>query len=434
MPVFFFSYAHQDWDDYLHRFYMDLDELVAARLGIEKTAAGFRDKFHIKLSAEWSRSLSVALWSCKVFIYVRTPRYFHSDYCGREWRIFTNRLEKFSKELNRPYEQPLLMLPLLWLPPEDVDRNPTTVTQDLHYRQYTHAAFPETYSQRGLSSLLRRGPRSQYRSFVEEFVDIILKSIRTWNLVEETSGEEIKHVPSLFKSPSSRSDKPPGEPPRPADSIPPGPRYALCYYIAGKPEELREHRSEVGGYSSYGGAEWFPYYPPPDEDIAFLVQTAAAELKITCIPRFLNEQTGADELARRIAEAQDNNNIVLITIDPWTLLLPRYETIARCCDRIDSYNHAVLIAWHGSDSETAQQIGWLCSKVQNVFTTKTLNGASNYYLYDVKSKELLNHTLVRAIDGARGRIAKFTEWTRPARQEPGTESPYSAGPPILSNS
>jgi hypothetical protein len=104
--VFFFSYATEDWSGFLKKFFNEFEAHVAQRLGVPKTTAGFRDQSGVQLGDDWSRALTAELRSCKAFIYVRTANYFQRDYCGREWKMFNERVESFSQRSARPEKVP----------------------------------------------------------------------------------------------------------------------------------------------------------------------------------------------------------------------------------------------------------------------------------------------------------------------------------------
>ena len=55
--------------------------------------------------------------------------------------------------------------------------------------------------------------------------------------------------------------------------------------------------------------------------------------------------------------------VVVIVIDPWTLLLTRYAEIMRKCDCVDAYNFAILVAWNRQDPHTNSHANILMSEL-----------------------------------------------------------------------
>ena len=98
-PYFFLSYAHtpknhpkdKDPNVWVERFYRDLCahvmQLTSLPAGVP---AGFLDQ-QMQPGEGWQERLSQALASCRVFVPLYSPRYFHSEQCGKEWYAFSQR-------------------------------------------------------------------------------------------------------------------------------------------------------------------------------------------------------------------------------------------------------------------------------------------------------------------------------------------------------
>jgi FxsC-like protein len=410
MAYFFFSHAREDWDQYMKRFY---DELVKEVEGRGKIPAAFRDQEDVEPGDAWPPAMSKALASCRTFVYVHSFRYFQSDYCGKEWSIFRDRVLRYAKAFGPPEDRPRLMLPILWYPPD-----PNIVPEVVAEVQYTHKDFGEIYSEEGLKQLirLRSRHRTAYYDFLKNFTDKLLEVGAKWPLREEPNIASIKAVDSawLTKPPLAASASRSAMPIRPLHRIPPGPGHALFYYIAGPPSEYVGYRTEMRGYGQVGGPDWSPYYPPPPEEkVASIVQKAVNDMNVVCYHSAVE-----DSLADRIEEAQRNNNVVVIVIDPWSLQLERYRKILEACDGRDFFNCAVLMAWNKNDADSNREIEQLKSKIQNeVLKTKFANRASNYYWEPIGSREELMSTLIQAVSGAHSKISKFLP-VEPAEVDP----------------
>ena len=122
-------------------------------------------------------------------------------------------------------------------------------------------------------------------------------------------------------------------------SVPPGPGHALFFYIAGALADYAGQKAETTCYGTSGGPDWSPYYPPLPERVAAIAQQAVKDMGTVCYHLPMDRL-----LADRIEEAQANNNIVIVIVDPWTLRLSDYRKVLEGCDRRDYYNCAVLRA------------------------------------------------------------------------------------------
>ncbi len=77
---FFTSYARNDDDVYLQRFFEDLELEVRLLTPGNLENVGFRDTTNIKIGEEWSPKLAEALQSCNVLVSLFSPTYFTRPY------------------------------------------------------------------------------------------------------------------------------------------------------------------------------------------------------------------------------------------------------------------------------------------------------------------------------------------------------------------
>jgi FxsC-like protein len=428
MAYFFFSHARDDWDPFMEQFYEDLVKDLSGRGKIPAKDAGFRDQANVEPGETWPPAMSAALACCQTFVYVHSPWYFASEYCGKEWTIFRDRVRRYAKAKKLPLNGPQLMLPILWYRPTDVSVLPEAVA-DI---QYTHKDFGEIYSREGLQHVIKRKSKyeSEYYDFVEAFSTKLRDVGKIWSLSLDPTLPDIESVASAWlpesvnQSQSAPTVGPTGAVPY---RLPPGPGFALFYYIAGPPSDYAGLRAEACSYGKVGGPDWSPYYPPPPEEkIALIAQKAVNDMNIVSY-HFPPD----DLLADRIAEAQENNNIVVIVIDPWSLRLERYSKLLKDCDGRDFYNCAVLMAWNNKDPESNREIEGLKLKIQKeVLKTKFLNQAPNYFLEPIGSRDDLASALIQAVSGAHSKISKVLP-VDPAKTESAAGvSPFAQQPTI----
>src|SRR5688572_33140691 len=117
-PWFFFSYARTDaGTEDLKNFYSELVQEVRRKAGLPgdtpESDIGFMDT-SIPIGAEWPEKLANALRTCRTFICLYSRGYFNSDDCGREFQVFSSRLDEFVRASRSRIERPSLILPVLW--------------------------------------------------------------------------------------------------------------------------------------------------------------------------------------------------------------------------------------------------------------------------------------------------------------------------------
>lgn len=92
-PLFYLSYAHlpsvETVDDDLElRFFRDLSTEISNLTDLPPSATGFIDA-EIPAGADWQATMMRALAEAQVLVPLYSPRYFKSEWCGREWGLST---------------------------------------------------------------------------------------------------------------------------------------------------------------------------------------------------------------------------------------------------------------------------------------------------------------------------------------------------------
>jgi hypothetical protein len=166
---FFFSYARLDVDPYLKKFYKDL--AIAVRLkGLPNENIGFFDDEDIQSGRMWPERLANALQTSRVFVPLYSPTYFAKEYCGKEWRVFSSRLDEYSRHFATP--RPALILPVLWVPEDKLPKPLPRAVSDV---QYKHDDFGDLYARGGLRLLIvLRKYRDRYQEFLDAFADKLI--------------------------------------------------------------------------------------------------------------------------------------------------------------------------------------------------------------------------------------------------------------------
>jgi FxsC-like protein len=178
--------------------------------------------------------------------------------------------------------------------------------------------------------------------------------------------------------------------------------------VAARREELSAgapHREHTA-YDDEG-AFWKPYLPPCD-DTVFTATTYTAR-RLRFIPIELPIDGGIDEILDR---AKAEERVVIIVVDPWTLLLPYYADLMRRCDRVDLYNCAILITWNQQDPQTRQEMEALMAEVRRTFASKWSNRPTNFYFDAATSLEAFSDILATALNRAQNNIIEARGYVR----------------------
>ncbi|WP_433045312.1 TIR-like protein FxsC [Dactylosporangium sp. CS-033363] len=187
-PYFFISYATDGGgldDDLVRRFFADLSEEVRVRTGLSSRAGvGFLDADTLRVGATWTTELFTALSTSRTFLALVSPRYVHSEWCGREWSLFAERTARHQPETPAPGAA---LIPVLWTPPRDL---PPVVAE----RQLFTDEFSESYRRGGMRQLMRlQRNRDEYVAFVSALAEHIIEvatadpvpaaAVRDWETV-----------------------------------------------------------------------------------------------------------------------------------------------------------------------------------------------------------------------------------------------------------
>ena len=373
---FFLSYARldRDGDHYkcINKFYEDLEERVKLKTPGTKQV-GFYDGTSIQQGDDWPSSLVEALMAARTIICMYSPSYFSSDYCGRELEIFTRRLIAHANGSRETEKWPPLILPIMLDPPEDLFPLPAAIERV----QMFDDAYPQTYRENGLRHLLRRND-PQLKNSYEDLLDAVKKKLikRATDHVLQPLPEkpDIKQVESLFLSTQAGGGGPA------ASATSGGSFYADFIYVAGKADEM-----VVFGRDPYYGTDsldWKPYLPGITDDVDFVAQSVATKERF----RHGRIPLGAD-LIKVIKQAQENNRVVIMLVDSWTLCLPEYRDLMQKYDGYSFWNCAVLIPWNDKDDNTVKKRNTLESAIRKAFITKARSKDPNLFIDTIASHD-----------------------------------------------
>lgn len=169
--LFFFSYARLDNDQYLEKFFEDLDARV--RQMTAHPEPSYRDMSKIEPGDDWPDELVTALQESQTMLCVYSPSYFTREFCGKEFTIFLER-QGLRPDADGSVSGSRRIIPVLWMREKDLDRLnlPPAAVRAIHYLVQAH---PEVYRQKGLSGILRAtGRRGKYQEILDEIADLIV--------------------------------------------------------------------------------------------------------------------------------------------------------------------------------------------------------------------------------------------------------------------
>ncbi len=399
---FFLSYARRDavGNSYVNRFHKMLAErigqLAALPTGISDDEIGYVDT-KIEPGENWPDELAAALRMSKAFVCLYSPAYFNSDYCGKELQAFRSRLNAVTSS-SASRATPPLIFPVLW---DRADRLPKVLPQALRDIQYTYGLADELYNSEGLCQLMSLSRHHDKRlEFFNRMAETIVQRIREHPLPPAEVLPPLHDIASAFGVPTEsdwRSDLVGHR-----ASI--GPRTVRFVFVAANEAEIREWRDSVEAYGSEGGRDWRPYH---SKAVGVLSQTLSAQEDL-----FYEYLPVDDKLLDRLREAEENKNIVVIVVDPWTIQLRSYRKSMLEYDKSAFVNTEILILWDAEDHETTQALEKLRSDIKQTFCRHFIMNTANIR-DSIGSLNELEREVTEAISRARSRIIQLSDLARP---------------------
>ncbi|MBD3946161.1 FxsC protein [Nocardioides ganghwensis] len=408
-PAFFLSYAREDDESgAVERLYQDLRGQLKVVLG-PAYGEGFRDRTQIKPGAAWSAELQEALETARSFVAVLSRTYFSRPYCGKEWAAFSRRLAPHLDEPGVGF----LMQPVLLVGKSHLDPIPTVIQA----KQYDYDGYPEEYARRGLihlQSLVNEG--DLYRRFLLELTDLIATAVTSVPVAPMS-------LPPIAEIQSAWHDQTTGVQIVPENAAPGSHLFAQFVYVAARTEELTGLREERLAYGELGGLDWQPFRPPVEDEIGIIAQAITAREKF----RYDRVEIG-DDLAERLSAATEENKIVVVVVDPWTVRLESYRRLMRDLDRHNLPTCVVIIPFNDTDAETVRDREVLRSVIEATFVNRNLVPDLETFIVGVASKDDLEAKLSTALASAKSRVLR--RYQIGVAADPQRRFP---GPPSVSN-
>ena len=403
--LFFLSYAREDnkSDGLVGKFYEDLCHDIAGKIAASPDDVGFFDGAEIEPASNWDEKLSSALQQSSVFIAIYSPFYFQKKFCGKEWTVFSSRVESYAKSLPKGSEFPGLMFPILWQSENYVlPRIPSALSKI----QYKYDDYGQAYADQGLRVMLRNKKfRQQYDDFIPVLADNVIKAAQNHAMPSSPIPPLLEQIVETFPAPA-------GGPASVAQMQFGGanPRYVKFIFLAGRRQELQPYRNSLDPYGESGG-EWRPWLPDPRDEVDLLVQDVIQHEKLI--------SDGAipldNELEDRLDEAENSNKIVVILVDLWTLRIENYHKLMRdVVDPKQLVNCVIVVPWNPQDVEALNQRQTLEDLLQTTFVRRTANDSPDL-LTQIDSAAKMKDRLAAMLQVTRSKIIKRADVLRKAR-------------------
>lgn len=348
MPYFFLSYARDDADGHLDKFYQDLCNAVRAKTGKKLPEIGFRDQANMGLGDDWLYSLAEAIASAHVFVALCSPSYFASDMCGKEWQLFT---ELARARGTGATGQPSNLLPITWFPT-------THLPAAAQRLQHFHENLGDVYNREGLNYLCRfKRHEDDYWNFVMRFADRIVEVGKTGPPPAPASTPDLEETANAFvvdrpvPPPPVESGSGPGKPfvASTATSAPGphGPHHVTFVIVAAPLSEIQELRDLTHFYDA-NPFRWSPYQPDSPERICISAQRVAVGKDMTSE---LAHALAGTSIVDLLKQARERNQILALIVDVWTTHIETYHTVLLAYDADDTSTSPVLVPWSKDDPE-----------------------------------------------------------------------------------
>jgi FxsC-like protein len=402
--LFFLSYAREDNkpDGLVRKFYEDLCKDIAGKIAASPNDVGFFDGAEIEPGAIWDQKLSSALQQSGVFIAIYSPYYFQKKFCGKEWAVFSSRVEAYAKILPQTAEFPGLMFPILWQKEDYVlPRIPAALSKV----QYKFDDYGKAYAEQGLRTMLRnRKFRQQYDDFIPVLADLVIEASQKHNPPALPNLPPLEKVIETFPAQAAAPD--PVAPPQLAGA---NPRYVKFIFLAGRKQELQPFRASLDPYGESGG-EWRPWLPDPRDEVDLLVQDVIQRERLISDGVIQLD----NELEERLDEAENGNKIVVIVVDLWTLQLASYRNLMRdVVDPKQLVNCVIVVPWNPQDAEAVNQRQALENLLHATFVKRTANDSPDL-LTQIDSATKMKDRLAAMLQVTRSKIIKRADVLRKA--------------------
>lgn len=273
---FYVSYARADDSPYLRRFCEDLAREIALKTAERPDRIMFLSSDSTPVGSVLWRQHADALSAARTMVAMVTPHYLRSEFCGREWQLFSERA--------RPGTQPSIV-PVQWAPVEGA--LPAAVSKYLLWGGNEPRAVHQ----------LARLRREQYFDLISRMAVSMVKIGRQGRAAPAQAPSSLEGVANAFADLDDRRHS--------------RPDIAVLVVLAGSSREMTEIRRESPAYGE-SAEDWAPW---PPRKVIELASGAVAEAGLSAVML-----SGGD--AAMLSTSQPT----LVVVDLWALRLERVRT------------------------------------------------------------------------------------------------------------
>jgi FxsC-like protein len=201
-----------------------------------------------------------------------------------------------------------------------------------------------------------------------------------------------------------------------------GPGHVKFVVVAGRDSELIAVRKNVDCYGD-DSLDWRPYFPRHDRRAISLLQFVAA-----CENLISSSLDLGPDIADQLRNAEGENTVVVIAVDPWSIRLAPYHDLMREFDGKSFLNCAVLVPWNNDDDETKTNRSHLMTALQITFTHRFADSNLKLFRNEISSPEQLERELRDVFIEIQRRILESGEVARRAEGEGIIVQPFISSP------
>jgi FxsC-like protein len=403
---FFISHTQGGVAD-MTKFYEDLSGHLRVLAGVESGEVGFFDATSLEGGDEWPPELYEKLATCGTFIALYSDRYFLSEYCGREVRVFLDRLAAYEKANGRHARGALI--PIKWAINLD-GRHPALQDfqdEDLRCGDTDELATMTTV----------RAHQESYDAFVRNLARKIYTTVHNYPIPPAETGVDFRNIRSAFHEgagiPGSTGPSSRGVTGRPAGRRKPTSRFVHFVVAAGRQEDMNDvdDRRDTNCYGAHC-CDWAPYQPDDRDPLVRHVGRVVANkgnlaTDFVCI----------DELIDRIEIAKRNNQMIIILVDLWAPSLNSHRRILRIYDNRNE-PAPVMVIGNIQDGDTRQNQDILWAAMYRLFQRTRGGRYDKLYRTDCMTLEQFTTALGETIDLAQRRVLKRVGMGRSSSRSP----------------
>ncbi|HEY0321990.1 MAG TPA: P-loop NTPase fold protein [Pyrinomonadaceae bacterium] len=209
---FYLSYSRSEDNSFIKRFYLDLCRDIARLVGsdVDPEQLGFFKSSSIEMGEEWERSVAEAISTCRTFVCLYSPGYFKSEYCGKEFQIFLDRVRTYKSPADG-LGSPRFIFSILWDGGEQLQKSLPDVAAKL---QYVPAGISGLVSSGGLYPLMKAGmlDEGDYYQFLQRLSKSIVNEAKQLPLPPIHDIPPLNSIQSAFHTTKPPEEMPDGEP------------------------------------------------------------------------------------------------------------------------------------------------------------------------------------------------------------------------------